>query len=307
MCQRAVVTACLLHGNARADAVSARTSWLDSSYDYVTSRTDALAQRVDSFFGEADAERESADSVLRLVGESGWSEDDGADTRLRLKGKVDLPQLSHRLSLVFGEEDDYRSDVLPPAGDADGDIGVQYRLLDAARSRLDASFGANSSLDFHLNLRYRFMRPLGESFRVRFTERVYLKEGDGAGSITRGDLDYRISEKGLLRFTSDVEYGEETDGAEWGTRLSFLRQIDAQQAISAFAAVSGQTDPGARANVYAAGIRYRRNVLRPWIFVELEPARLWRREDEASARQGVWAATLRIELREEIGNRRAKP
>lgn len=295
----------LIPGPVQAQTVTGNSSWLDSSYDYLTSTTDSLAQRFDAFFGEVDAERESADSVLRLVGESEWSEDDGTNAKLRLKGKVDLPRLSHRLSVVFGEEDDYRSDVLPPEGASDGDVGVQYRLIDLARSRLDASIGANASLDFRANLRYRFVRPVGERLRFRFTERIYLKEGDGAGSITRGDLDYRVGEKGILRFTSDMEYGEETDGTEWGSRISYLHQLNAREAIGSFAAVSGQTDPGAQANVYAVGIRYRRNVLRPWIFIEAEPAHLWRRDDEEEPRRGVWALTFRIEFREEIGNRRA--
>jgi hypothetical protein len=52
----------------RAGAVGDR-SWVDASYEYVTNQTDTLAQQLDSFFGEADAERESADSVLRLQSE----------------------------------------------------------------------------------------------------------------------------------------------------------------------------------------------------------------------------------------------
>ena len=302
-----ILLACCVPLAADAGGTTPAPTWLDSSYDYLTTKTDTLAERFDAFFGEADAERESADSVLRLVSEAEWSGDDGLDTKVRLRGKVDLPRLNRRLSLVIGEEDDYRSDVLPPSAASDGDVGVQYRVLDLARSRLDASIGANASLDFRANLRYRFLQPVGERLRFRLTERLYLKEGDGAGSITRGDIDYRLGDKGLLRFTSDMEYGEETDGAEWGSRLSYLRQLAPSKAVSGFVAVSGQTDPGARANVYATGIRFRRSLLRPWIFVEAEPAHLWRRDDEFSPREGVWAITLRIELREEIGNRRADP
>ncbi len=280
-------------------------SWIDSSYDYVTGTTDSLAQRFDSFFGEADSERESADSVLRLVSEYQWSEDDGSETRLRLRGKVDLPRLNRRVSVVFGEENDYRNDVLPPTASAEGDVGIQYRVLDYARSRLDFSIGTNASLDFRAGLRYRYVRPLGERLRLRLTERLYLKEGDGAGTISRGDIDYRLGENRLLRFTSDMEYGEETDGAEWGTRLSYLKQINPKEALSYFAAVSGQTDPSSRTEAYAIGLRYRRNVFRPWIFVEAEPAHLWRREGVDEPREPVWAISFRIEFLEELGNRRA--
>lgn len=99
------------HSGAEGDR-----SWVDTSYEYVTTRADTLAQQFDSFFGEADAERESADSVLRLQSEYDWNEQEQSDTGIRLRGKVDLPQLNRRLSLVFGEENDYRSDVLPSTG-----------------------------------------------------------------------------------------------------------------------------------------------------------------------------------------------
>ena len=290
---------------AAQTASQAPRSWIDNSYDYVTTTTDTLAQRFDSFFGEPDAARESADSVLRLVSEAEWTEDQGTDTKLRLRGKVDLPRLNQRLSLVFGEENDFRNDVLPRSGPDEGDVGIQYRLLDIARSRIDVSAGTNASLDFRTSVRYRYMRPVGERLRLRFTERLYLKESDGAGSITRGDVDFKLSTDSLLRFTADMEYGEETDGTEWGGRFSYLRQINQSAALGYFAAVSGQSDPGARANTYAVGLRYRRNIFRPWIFVEAEPAHLWRRETLSDPRDPVWAISFRIEFLEDIANRRA--
>lgn len=300
--------ALLLGPFAAAQTASERPrSWLDNSYDYVTTTTDTLAQRFDAFFGEADAERESADSVLRLVNEFEWSEDDGTGAKVRLRGKVDLPRLNRRLSVVFGEENDYRNDILPPAGASDSDVGIQYRVLDFARSRIDASVGTNASLDFRSSLRYRYVRPVGERLRLRFTERLYLEEGDGAGTITRGDIDYRVNPSGILRLTADMEYGQETDGTEWGSRVSYLHQLNPKEALGYFAAVSGQTDPGASANTYALGLRYRRSIFRPWIFVEAEPAHLWRRETIDDPRRPVWAISFRIEFLEDIANRRASP
>jgi hypothetical protein len=286
----------------RASAEGDR-SWVDTSYEYVTNRADTLSQQFDSFFGEADAERESADSVLRLQSEYEWNEQEQSDARIRLRGKVDLPQLNRRLSLVFGEENDYRNDVLPSTEEQDGDVGLQYSLLDRARSRLDLSFGTNASLDFHTSLRYRYLQPVNDRLSLRFTERLYLKEGDGTGSITRGDIDYSFSTDRILRFTSDVEYGQETDGAEWGSRLSYLLKISPRAALSYFVAVSGQTEPRHITDAYAIGIRYRRNVLRPWIFVEVEPSHLWRRETEDDRREPAWAISFRLELLEELRNR----
>lgn len=278
-------------------------SWVDDSYEYVTSRTDRLAQRLDTFFGDPKSDLESADSVLRLLGELEEDQKDGSDSKIRLRGKVDLPRIDRRLSLVFFEEGEDRRDVAPPGEREDSDVGLQYRLSERERSRLYFSVGTNASLEFRTSLRYRYQYPLSENLLARFSERLYYKEDDGLGTITRVDLDYALTDNRILRWTADADYGEETDGAEWGTRISYFISLNDREAISPFAAISGQTDPEDYTSAYELGVRYRRNVFRPWIFFEVEPAHTWRRESAQDDRDPAWVLTLRLELLEELGNR----
>lgn len=282
-------------------------TWFDRSYDYLTTRTDTLAQQLDSFFGQPDSERESADSVLRLFSEFEWDQDQGSDQKLRLRGKVDLPELDRRLSLVLGEDDDYRRDVVPGDGRENSDVGLQYRLLQQARSRLYFSVGTNASLDFRAALRYRHERALSEALRLRLTERVYFKEGEGFGTVARSDLDYLLAPDRILRWTADLEYGEETDGVEWGSRASYLLQLNEREAFGYFAAVAGRTDPESFTDTYALGLKYRRTLFRPWMFLEIEPSHQWRKETPGDSRDTAWVLMVRLELLEELENRRAAP
>ena len=283
----------------------ANPNWADSSYGYVTARSDALAQWVDSFFGVPATETDSADSVLRLFGEYEYDQEQGSDQKLRLRGKVDLPRLSRRLSVVFSEDDDERSDVAPDLERRNSDVGLQYRVVERARSRLYLSVGTNSSLEFRSSLRYRYDLPISERWSLRFGERLYYKEDDGFGTLSRVDLDYLLNQDRILRWTSDVDYGEETDGAEWGSRFSYFARLNPKEAVSTFAAMSGQTDPESWVGAYALGLRYRRNVFRPWMFVEFEPSHVWRKQNPWENRSSAWVVTWRIEFREEIGNRHA--
>jgi hypothetical protein len=282
-----------------------KPTWADTSYRYVTTQGDSLAQWVDSFFAAPATEAESADSVLRVLGEYEWDEEEGSDQKIRLRGKVDLPRLGRRLSLVLSEDDDERSDVVPDRERKNSDVGLQYRVAERARSRLYLSVGTNASLEFRSSLRYRYDQPFGDRWNLRLTERVYFKEDDGFGTLTRSDLDFVIDEDRIVRWTSDVVYGEETDGAEWGSRLSFFARMNRKEAISTFAALSGQTDPQSWTGAYSLGARYRRNVFRPWVFVEVEPSRVWRKDDPWENRSSAWVVTFRVEFREELGNRRA--
>ena len=277
---------------------------LDTSYVYVTQNSDRLAQWIDSFFGARNTDEESADSVLRLLTEYEWDQEQNDDLKIRLRGKVDLPRLNRRLSLVFSEDDDDRRDVLPDTQRQDTDVGLVYRVAERERSRLYVSVSTNKSLEFKSSVRYRYVQPIGQSWLARFSERVYYTEDDSFGTLSRADLDYFIDHRHSVRLTADMDYGEETEGAEWGSRASFITRLSDKEAVNYFAAVSGQTDPEFT-EAYALGVRYRRNIYRPWMFVEVEPSHVWRKEDADSNRNGGWVMTLRLEFREEVGNRHA--
>lgn len=279
-------------------------NWADKSYEYVTNRADNLAVWLDSFFGEASSDVDSADSRLRLRLEYKWDEDDGDDTKVRLRGKVDLPRLDERLSIVFSsEEDEDREDVVPGSAGEDNTAALQYRLAQTARSQLNFTVGVSSGLDFKTGLRYRYTYPISDFWRARFSERLYYKQDDGAGSVTRFDLDFSPSRDRLIRWSSDFEYGEETDGVEWGSSLAYRMRLSDEDALSYFGAVSGETDPDFLTQDYALGVRYRRNFLRKWMFFEIEPAHVWRKKTSDDNREPVWVITLRLEFLEEIENR----
>jgi hypothetical protein len=279
-------------------------NWADKSYEYVTYRADNLAVWLDSFFGEVGSDLEAADSRLRLRLEYKWDEDDGDDTKVRLRGKVDLPRLDDRLSIVFSSEDDEdREDVVPGSAGEDNTAALQYRLAETARSQLNFTVGVSSGLDYRTGLRYRYTYPISDLWRARFTERLYYKQDDGAGSVTRVDLDFSPSRDRLIRWSSDVEYGEETNGAEWGSSLAYRMRLSEKEGLVYFGAVSGETDPDYLTKDYALGIKYRRNFLRRWMFFEIEPSHVWRKKTADDNREPVWVITLRLEFLEEIENR----
>lgn len=297
---------CEPEGEACEPAPAVQNSWVDASYEFVTLRTDALAVWLDSFFGTPTADRESADSVLRLRNELVLDQRDGSDFKVRLRGKVDLPQLDRRLSLVLSDRNDEHDEVIPDSVGRDDDIGLQLRLREDDGSRLWVSLGINSSFDLRTSLRYRHVHPFGDAWRLQWSEKLYYKQEDGFGLLTRTDLDYLLASDRLVRWTNQLDYGEETAGVEWGTGISYQIRLDSRQALSYFTSVSGETDPDYLTSSYGIGVRYRRNILRRWMFLEVEPAHFWRRRTLDTARDSVWMLTLRLEFREERRNRHGR-
>ena len=78
-------------------------SWLDTGHGFVTARADGLTQWFDSYFGGGDSEDTEASSRLRLRLINDWDQRLGNNVRVGVGGKVNLPEISKRLDLVFGE------------------------------------------------------------------------------------------------------------------------------------------------------------------------------------------------------------
>ena len=87
-------------------------TWLDSGHGYVTEKADDLTRWFDSYFGSTEADQNVASSRLRLRVTMEEDEREGTNFRVSVGGKVNLPQISKRLDLVFRGDD--------PADDING-------------------------------------------------------------------------------------------------------------------------------------------------------------------------------------------
>jgi hypothetical protein len=277
------------------------SSWLDATHHYTTQSTDALANWVDQFFGVPRADIESAYSSLRLTFENEWEEGEGNSTNVRLRGKVHLPRVDERLSLVFADEDgdelETRSGIDSVADkNENSKLGLQYNASDQERSRLDFRAGLRSSGKAKVSSRYRYENPWGDRFINRFTETLYFIDGEGFGSRTQYDLDYLIDENRLVRWGNSAKFAEDNDGVEWSTRLVLAKRLDDRAAISYFTWTAGDTRPEYLTSSYGLGALYRQNFYRSWMFFELEPAYAWQKETVDESREGTFLFTARIEI-----------
>lgn len=121
--------------------------WFDSGHKYVIHHADNLAEWMDNFFGSATTEAEAPYSTLRLRYEQDWDEEDDFDTDIKLRGKVYLPKLNKRLSLLFSDDDDAngQDDLLIDKQDTPDDVALQYTARQKKYYRVDFKVGLRSS------------------------------------------------------------------------------------------------------------------------------------------------------------------
>ena len=273
-------------------------SWIDSRYDQITERGDKLATWVDGFFNQTRSVEDTASTLIRIRPEYQWDEDQGSDWKLRATGRLQLPSLSDRLSLIFISEDgDFANEFYEPglASDGSSTVGVQYRVSEAKHSRIDLTAGLKAGPKGKLGTRYRYQLPFWKRNRFRFSEELYWIGGDGFGTLTRIDLDRSFGKDTLIRWANKARYSEESNGVEWSSQLAWVRRLNEKSAINTAAFIRGETDPRyLKSRGFSAS--YRREFLRRWLFWELQPRYEWRKDNPGENRNGVFSTEFRLEI-----------
>jgi hypothetical protein len=259
-----------------------------------------FADKVDRFFGVPRSDLEAAYSSLRISVEQFWHENNSSDTNLRLRGKIHLPRINERVSLIFSEDegeggDFYEQNNLDNPEIESINANLQFNILDRVRNRLDFRIGLRSSLKAKTSIRYRYELPSGDNIQHRFAQTLYFIDGDGFGSLSRYELDRALSQTSLLRWSNDLRVEDDIAGTNWGSQLSYSRQVSDQTALLFFTRINAQTDPNYIQN-FDFGFRLRKNIGRPWLFAELEPGHSWTKISEHLPRQSSFFLFLRIEM-----------
>ena len=280
-------------------------TWLDSGHGYVTEKADDLTRWFDSYFGSTEADQNVASSRLRLRVTMEEDEREGTNFRVSVGGKVNLPQISKRLDLVF-RGDDPADDINGQEDQSQSPIALQLQVgkREETRHRFDLTLGVGSGGP-KPGARYRYAIDFNDKNSLQFTERVQYEFDDGVISTSRLVLDHQLANDALLRSYSRVLWGEATDGVEASSSLQWIKFWQRQPPTSrgtdergmmVYGEVSGQTEPYEYVSNYRVGFRYRRQTYRRYLFLEFEPSYNWRVDEPYDERAGAWRIELRFEF-----------
>jgi hypothetical protein len=272
--------------------------WLDTSHSYVVNRADNLASWMNNFFGDVRTEEEAPYSTLRLRVEQEWDEDDKFDSAVKLRGKVYLPQLNERISLLFNEDDDDktgRDDLLIDRDDRPDDVTLQLRAAEKENSRLDFRLGLRSSGHPKATVRYKYLHKISDSLLGTYSEEVGYLGDDGFAARTRIEFDRILAEDLLLQWHNRINWWEEISGLTWNTSLSLDKKLSDKKVVGPFIGSNGRTKPDNRVDNYQIGLRYRQNIFRPWLFAEVQPSYRWSKYYPDNQRETAVVILFRLE------------
>lgn len=273
------------------EATESQKIWYDTTRDAIAERLYQTANWFDRFFGDPRATvTTDASAYLQVILDGFYSGvPDESDYRVRLRGGVDLPRFENKLRLVINSDAEAAvtgedlSGVEPDRfeeRDDSGGIGLRYLLQDDSRHHFAIGGGLSGGLSPALNIagRYVYTWPISKRSVSHVAPRLYWNSDKGFGISGLLDYEYTPSPNTLWRTTLYGNYGEQTDGFEWSAQTSWFRRRDKKSAISVLTGLRGRTEPSSVVREAWLGFRYRRNVLRPWLFVEAEPGLSWHRD-----------------------------
>jgi len=290
----------LTAGAVRADETGDKPAWYDRAQAGMSSWLVGTAAKLDSFFGDPRAiEEDYTETYVRLQMGITQSRLNDTEWTSRAYAKVPLPRLSHRLNIfVSGGEEDQSVAATPEESlkqtEKSSTLGVQYVLDETARGR----WSLTGSIDPNVKLRYRYLKPLNNGWYTRYTQTFYWDQDKDIGVQLRGDLERIIAPETLFRLTADADYWDSETGINWLVGGALLHRLTPRSAVAVDISAVGVSEPTWETTDYRAGLRFRRNVFRSWLFYEIEPALRWTQDPLIATDRMTFdpAITFRLEV-----------
>lgn len=294
-----ILTACIYTSlnQAQSQEVNAYP-WLDDMHRSIAESVNETAQWFDDFFIN-----EHSDLNSNALGEArirfGWEprSRDLAKFDARFKVRFKLPNLKNKVDVVFSDYDDTLPDSsVKAARSNERDRQERFSLALQWQAKPDSGLthrlGIGRRLQAFAKSRYRDTVSFNPDTDLRWETSIYYYSQDGFGANLSLLFNCQIDQESLFRFDNNFYYRDESKDWLWQHSWQYLQQMDPKTALVYGYYIEGLSQPDYRLNEHFVSVRYRKNALREWLFYEVEPFVLWRRDEGFSPSYGV---ALRIE------------
>jgi len=284
--------------NLQAEELQQEYPWLDTMHQSIASSVNTSALWFDDFFALDEfkhGEEAYGEARIRL----GWEPRSRSvnEFETRFKVRVKLPNLKNRVDLVLSDYDDDGPDNDIQGSGVD-DFVEQNRFSLALRWRrspesgLSHRIGLGRRLQAFAKSRYRNSHLLTDKTTLRWETSAYMYSDDGLGADFFWQLGYNASDRSIFRWNNHFYFRDRTSDWLWQHSLQKLTQFDEKNALIAGIYIEGLSRPNYRLEEYLVSLRWRKNALRTWLFYEVEPFILWRRDEQFTASYGI---AMRVE------------
>ncbi|ULJ60230.1 hypothetical protein [Wielerella bovis] len=292
-----------------------QNTWIDRAHGKVSSTLDKTAHHLDDWFGEPDPNR-PASANLRILLDTHWNADDGVTFKPRVRGRVRLPVLERKLSVVFGDdsldeelgnsnhldngqtlrEPDEKRFASKRSRDDNSSLALRWSDVSQALGvNGDADIGIRSGSDLYARVKLgkTWQHSANWHSRVEQMYRYGVKSEHYARSSY--ELKYAPNNQWFVANELWADYRHDDDVENWGWGDSVYRQhhFQGNKRLNYGVFVGGDIDNRQpEINTYGPFVGWRQPVWRDWLFVQTELNYYNNRKENRSHRAG---GLLRVE------------
>lgn len=265
------------------------STWIDQKQKGIRNWADRTANRMNNWFGETDP-NDPASATLRILLDNRWNEHDGYEFKPRIRGKIKLPALENRLSVVFGDDsldNEIQNNIAitneNPNSTSDKSIDSK-RIRDDNSSialrwsqlskrlpfEVDADLGIRSGSDIYARLKAEKDWTLSNDFYFH-AEQIYRYGIDSENYLrTNLELTHARPNQAFLSNQFYITYADEQDDdLTWDNRTYRQHQFFKGNRFNYGIYTGGfYNDEQLRLNSWGPFISWRQPLWREWFYVQ---------------------------------------
>lgn len=259
--------------------------FVDYTHQTVSQSILLLTNRFDSFFGSERADDEANGSTIRLSWDHRKVESVEYENKVNLRMNLKFPSLQEKLKFRFDKKKEEKKSINNEAKVKEespknvGQASIEQaknrkRIIDYAKYwnlRFEAGVRAEIPVNPFINL--RVWRPYSGSFwEFNPTHEVFVFWDDGFGTRHSFNVDFKLTEKLLLRIENAFSWTDLSDTIRSTHGPSLFYKLSRRRAISFNAKAFGISRPTYFINNYSLSTTYRQLIYKKWLFFEMTPA-----------------------------------
>jgi hypothetical protein len=256
---------------------------VDAMHEAISERVALTAGWLDSFFANEQYLAESNQSSIRLS-VSGFAEKgEGLDASTKLRLRLRLPGLENRALLFFnGQSDDIDTtdafseeleDRFAGRNQEGASAGLRYAFEDSPQRntsiRAGVKFRSGSPAVF-VKPRFRYFRPFS-SFDLRFIQDATWYSDEGFEATTELQLERPVWDDWFFRSSARAAWYEDEDGLFPALGFNWRRAFEEHRVLSVSWDNYFKTEPTGVLDSSVFRVRYRQQLWRKWLAVEVAP------------------------------------
>ncbi len=265
---------------------------LDTAHAYVSTTINDIAYDIDNFFIDERIDEELKSSRLRVRIGAQFTEGRGNRMWQRVRANIKLPQTNRRLQLVadglFQDDDDVKESQ--KISDTDNSVDTALRLViretEADRLQFSAGMNFRPEPDPYFRIRWRALFPAKE-WVISPTQFLIWRNQDKFSETTRLDIERRLPENALFRMRGEVTWSEISSEVIFIDSISYSQTLSDLIGYGLSLSAEGNIRPLPVIENYRLSFTYRQSIYQDWLFLQLEPAFNFFRDDDYTLSPGI--------------------